>query len=358
MHPYPFLASLILAATQATSLAAQLNGVVTDRSGNPLSGVVVKLVSTGDSTRSASDGSWRLGWSTGSPARNPSRAGASGILVRQEGRLRLDVDGCRIDGKREALGGGGTIPAASRSPRASSASSDTLALRWKGASFKRPLTSSVQVDDLGRTSLDTAGLERFEIRASRHEVMGLAGLRLDVLSMDSSHRDSLALRLHMTGTAVEMADFAAFLDIAQYFDAAGFNRPARIASAKVSRQRPRLAEEGCAIGDRCDWAFDIPLDSLVFAPQSRLEIRIVFTRHVQAGDTTGMVLGAPTHDPYAGADWSFRPHWRDATMDYAGVPAMARDEVDSLPILVPVNPYVQLVRGGLSIYGRPPESED
>lgn len=358
MHPYPFLASLILVATQATSLAAQLKGVVTDRSGNPLSGVVVKLVSTGDSTRSASDGSWRLGWSTGSPARNPSRTGASGILVHQEGRLRLDVDGRRIDGKREALGGSTTIPAASRSPRASSASSDTLALRWKGASFKRPLSSSEQVDDLGRTSLDTAGLERFEIRASRFDAMGLAGLRLDVLSMDSSRRDSLALRLHMTGTAAEMADFAAFLDIAQFFDAAGFSQPARIASAMVSRQRPGLADGVCATGARCDWFFDIPLDSLVFTPQSRLEIRIVFTRHVQAGDTTGIVLGSPTHNPFAGADWSFRPHWSNATMDYAGVSAIAQDEVDRLPILVPVNPYVQLVRGGLSIYGRPPESED
>lgn len=366
MRSLPSLATVVLVATLHPSLAGQIQGVATDRSGNPLSGVVVKRLSTGDSTTSAADGSWYLAWTTGATRRAASGIGPRGLLSRQDGRLALAANGFRIDGRNGLLGGSTTIPSMQLAPRAGDTSEDTLAMRWKGASFKTPFRADAPSEDLGRMALDTAGLARFEIRASRHVAMGLPCLRLDVVSIDSSRSDSTALRLHLSGSAAEMADLAVRIDIAQFHDAAGFSRPAKLDAAGMRHFLPRRISYGCSVDTACDrivgttydWIVDIPLDSVVFTPASRLMIQLVFGRNLQAEDTSGSVIGVPKHDPFGGSDWSFRPHRRNATLDYGGVPEIAQSEADQHPMQVPLDPYIQLVRGGIPVYGRSPESED
>lgn len=358
MRSFPVVVALLLSASPFAFAGQQIQGVATDMRGNPLAGVVVKRLSTDDSTTSAADGSWRLAWTTGTTRRSVPVTAPSGTLSLRDGRLRLATDGFRIDGKRDLSGGGVAIPSVPAAPRAMEGATDTLSMRWKGASFKRPLTADAPSGDLGRMSLDTTGLGRFEVRASRYEAMGLSCLRLDVSSIDSIGRDSLALRLHMSGTVAEMADFAVWLDIAQFYDAAGFSRPAKVDVAGISRIRPRPLDGACAAGIACDWVVDIPLDPVVFTPCSMLQLQLVVGRRSLAGDSSGVMMQAPTHDPFAGSDWSFRPHPRDGEVYYAGTPLFARDELERLPTMVPLDPYVQLVRGGTTIYGRGPEPED
>lgn len=358
MRSFPSLATVVLVAALHPSLAGQIQGVATDRSGNPLHGVVVKRLSTGDSTTSAADGSWYLAWTTGATRRAASGIGPRGLLSLQDGRLALSADGFRIDGRRGLLGGSTSIPDMRFAPRAAEASADTIAMRWKGASSKTPLHADAPTEDLGRMVLDTSGLARFEIRASRHETMGLSCLRLDVVSIDSSRCDSTTLRLHLSGTGAEMADFAVRIDIAQFHDAAGFSRPAKLDAAGMRHFLPRRIDDRCSAGGTCDWIVDIPLDSVVFTPASRLLLQLVFGRHLLEGDSSTIVTGNPTHDPFGGSDWSFRPHRRDATTDYGGVPAIAPSEADQYPMPAPLDPYIQLARGGIPVYGRSPESED
>lgn len=356
--------SLALAASLLTSVpciapAGQLHGVATDISGSPLPGVVVERVSTGESTTSGPDGSWRLARSMG--VDRPSKAGSvpTGTLSRREGRISFGVDGFRIDGKRERVGVRSIVPGAAAASRVQDSSRDTVAMHWMGVTFKLPIADDASSSDLGATPLDTNGLGRFQILASRYRRGDMTVLRLDVVSLEPIGRDSLVLRLHQEGTVDEMADFAMRLDFGQYYDAAGFIHPAKLDLARISRVRPRLADGICPVGAECHWTFDIPLDAgEAFGSHSRLELQFVLDRHRQSGDTTSLMNGAPKHDPFAGSDWSFRSHWRGATTDYPGVPVVAPEDADGLLRAVPVDPYVQLIRGGQVLYGRGPEQED
>lgn len=359
MRPPLARTTSLLALVPCIAMASQLHGVATDLAGNPLQGVVVERVSTGESTTSGADGSWLLARSMGVDRRSKSGKAPTGALALREGRISFGVDGFRIDGKRERTAGQAIVFGSVAAARVQESSQDTIALQWMGVTFKRPITDDAPSLDLGTTLLDTNGLGRFQIQASRHRSSGMTVLRIDVISIEPVGRDSLVLRLHQEGTVDEMADFAMRLDFVQYYDAAGFHHPVKLDLAKISRVRPRLADETCPVDAKCHWTFDIPLEAEVqFGSQSRLELNFVLDRHWLTGDSTSLMNSHPTHDPFAGSDWSFRSHWHNATTDYPGVPVVAPEEADDLLMTVPVNPYIQLIRGGQVLYGRSPEQED
>ena len=358
MRSFPSLATVVLVAALHPSLAGKIQGVATDRSGNPLHGVVVKRLSTGDSTTSAADGSWYLAWTTGATRRAASGIGPRGLLSLQDGRLALSADGFRIDGRRGLLGGSTTIPDMRFAPRAAEASADTIAMRWKGASSKTPLHADAPTEDLGRMVLDTSGLARFEIRASRHETMGLSCLRLDVVSIDSSRCDSTTLRLHLSGTGAEMADFAVRIDIAQFHDAAGFSKQVSLDADRWRETVPVPVDPSCPATSTCSWSIDLPLDGATIGTDERLRASLLFDRHILSGDSLRYSQSRPTHDPFSGSDWSFRARtWSDSTVappgmpDYGGVPiALATDLPEAAP-------YIVLLRKRRLISGKAPSNK-
>lgn len=349
----------LLALVPCIAMASQLNGVATDLAGNPLQGVVVERVSNGESTTSGADGSWRL---AGTAGLAPGRAAAkspTGMLNNGMDGLALRFEGYRLDGRRERAQVRSIATPSVAASRVQGTLRDTVAMDWKGVTFKQPIADDAPSMDLGVIPLDTNGLGRFQIVASRYQRMDMKVLRLDLVSLEEIPRDSLVLRLHMEGTPDEMADFAMRLDMGLHYDGAGFNHPARLDPAKMSKVRPSLVDGSCVVDGGCDWTFDIPLDpGFVFGAQSRLELHFVLDRHLLTGDSTTLLNRFPTHDPFAGSDWSFRSHRRGTVTDYPGVPVVA-PELESDPLLsLPVDPYMQLIRAGRILYGQGPRKED
>lgn len=347
-----FLAAFSLIAGSAFGSLLELHGTAVDRQGSPLSGVVVKLASTGDSAITAADGSWHLA-RTASIARHTvlDRRSSQNLSIIGS-PFRAAFSGFTPDGRRQAK-----VPALEKtaSPilvRQSAEQADTLSFRWKGIVIRKALPTDTS-RDLGATRLDTTGLNLLEIRASRISFQNLSGLHLEIVNLDSRPHDSLTLRLHLAGTAAELADFAARLDFAQAYDVAGFNFPTGLDPRLISPLRPRPAETGCAKDQACRWTFDIPLANTSYPVLSRLSLDLIFQKHLLSGDSTQLLNLAPTHDPFVGADWSFRTHASGATKVFQGIPELGSDQQQ----LAPANPYIQLVRGSQVLYGQGPSEE-
>ncbi|MBK9577738.1 MAG: hypothetical protein IPK50_07440 [Fibrobacterota bacterium] len=346
------LAGLSLIAGSAFGSLLQLHGTAVDRQGSPLSGVVVKLASTGDSATTTSDGSWHLA-RTASIARKSIRARtASQNLSILDGAIHASFSGFTPDGRRQAKVPALEKPASPILARQSTEHADTLSFRWKGVVIRKPLPTDTS-RDLGATRLDTSGLNLLEIRASRFSFQNLSGLHLEIVNLDSQPHDSLVIRLHLQGTAAELADFAVRLDFAQAYTAAGFNFPTGLDPRAISPLRPRQAATGCANDQPCPWVFDIPLSTTSFPVLSRLSLDLILQKHLLSGDSTQLLNLAPSHDPFAGADWSFRGHASGTTKVFQGIPELGIDQRQ----LAPVNPYIQLMRGSSVLYGQGPSEE-
>lgn len=352
MKPPLLLAGLSLIAGSAFGSLLELHGTAVDRQGSPLSGVVVKLASTGDSATSTSDGSWHLA-RTASAARKTAidRATLQNLSI-LDGAIHASFSGFTPDGRRQAKASAPKAPGSPILARQTAETTDTLSFRWKGVVIRKPLPTDTS-RDLGATRLDTTGLNLLEIRASRISFQNLSGLHLEIVNLDSRPHDSLTLRLHLAGTAAELADFAARLDFAQAYDVAGFNFPTGLDPRLISPLRPRPAETGCAKDQACRWTFDIPLANTSYPVLSRLSLDLIFQKHLLSGDSTQLLNLAPTHDPFVGADWSFRTHASGATKVFQGIPELGSDQQQ----LAPANPYIQLVRGSQVLYGQGPSEE-
>jgi len=348
-----FLATLLLTGGLHAA-ALDLHGIVTDFAGVPLRGATVALTVDGRSTVTDANGAWRLASSSGVIGRNPSARSESRSLAMENGRLRLRHDGFMADGR---FGGGTALPTnhANALARQAAVALDTICYGWSGVTFCQILPSTAS-GDLGSEKLDTAGWGRFELRALRFEAQGLKGLGLSLVNLDVTTHDSLILRLHLNGTATEMADFAARVDLAAQYDPAGFISPvAGFPNNEIAKIRPKLGEGSCAIDGACPWTFDLPLSGLVLASQARLSLFLLFDSHKLSGDTTELANRAASHDPYAGMDWSFRPRGGVASeARYPGVPALPVSTFDSGYLAVPKAPYLSVLRKGVSLYGTAP----
>jgi hypothetical protein len=348
-----FLATLLLAGGLHAA-ALDLHGIVTDFAGVPLRGATVALTVDGRSTVTDANGAWRLASSSGVIGRNPSARSESRSLAMENGRLRLRHDGFMADGR---FGGGTALPTnhANALARQAAVALDTICYGWSGVTFCQILPSTAS-GDLGSEKLDTAGWGRFELRALRFESLGLKGLGLSLVNLDVGAYDSLTLRLHLDGTSSEMADFATRVDLATQYNAAGFNFPAPgLQTGEVSKIRPKLGAGSCTPGGACSWIFDIPLAGVVLEQQARLSLFLLFDSHKLSGDTTELANRPASHDPYAGADWSFRPRGGVASeARYAGVPVLPITTFDSAYQAVPKAPYISVLRKGVSLYGTAP----
>lgn len=359
MRPFLVFAASLVIVVPRIAAAGRLQGVATDLAGNPLQGVVVERVSTGESTTSGADGSWRLAGTAGLAPWRATAMSPTGTLTNGKDGLALRFEGYRLDGKMgHAQTRSIALPSVAAS-RFQGSARDTVSMDWMGVTFKQPIDGDAPSMDLGATPLDTNGLGRFLIVASRYRRMDMTVLRVDMVSLEPIPRDSLVLRFHMEGTPDEMADFAMRLDLGRHYDGAGFNHPARLDATKTSRARPSPVDGSCVADGKCRWIFDIPLDpGFVFGAQSRLELHFVLDRHLLSGDSTSLLNRLPTHDPFAGSDWSFRPHRLGSMTGYPGVPVVEL-EPDGDPLsFLPVDPCIQLIQAGRILYGQGPRKED
>ncbi len=206
---------------------------------------------------------------------------------------------------------------------------------------------------------------KFDIRTTRYTWGGMPAMGLAVVNQDVKSYDSLQIRLYVNGTRANILDLAARVDIAFAYRADGFADSGLFSHTKnVQRSRPQLIDPACNpdIGS-CAWYFDLPLHGAVMETQARWRLDVVFDRHNLIRDSTEILNMAPTHDPFAGTDWSFRPHVAGgdgglSPLDYPGVPLMSKNAIDSIAMDIPVNPYIAVYRRNEFIYGFSPSAAE
>ena len=202
---------------------------------------------------------------------------------------------------------------------------------------------------------------KFDIRTTRYEWDGKPALGLAVVNQDVKSYDSLQIRFYVNGTRANIVDLAARVDIAFAYRADGFADSGLFShTKKVQDSRPRLIDTACnPDAGSCAWYFDLPLHGAVMETQARWRLDVVFDRHNLIRDSTNILNMAPTHDPFGGTDWSFRPHVAGgdggmSPIDYPGVPEMSKNAIDSAAADIPVNPYIAVYRRNEFIYGYSP----
>lgn len=206
---------------------------------------------------------------------------------------------------------------------------------------------------------------KFDIRTTRYTWGGMPAMGIAVVNQDVKSYDSLQIRLYVNGTRANILDLAARVDIAFAYRADGFADSGLFSHTKnVQRSRPKLIDPSCNpdLGS-CAWYFDLPLHGAVMETQARWRLDVVFDRHNLIRDSTEILNMAPTHDPFAGTDWSFRPHVAGgdggkSPLDYPGVPLMSKNAIDSIAMDIPVNPYIAVYRKGEFIYGFSPSAAE
>jgi hypothetical protein len=202
---------------------------------------------------------------------------------------------------------------------------------------------------------------KFDIRTTHYTWGGMPAMGLAVINQDVKSYDSLQIRLYVNGTRANIVDLAARVDIAFAYRADGFADSGLFSHTKnVQRSRPKLIDPSCNpdLGS-CAWYFDLPLHGATMETQARWRLDVVFDRHNLIRDSTEILNMAPTHDPFAGTDWSFRPHVAGADgglspVDYSGVPLMSKNAIDSIAMDIPINPYIAVYRRNEFIYGFSP----
>ncbi|MBK9577736.1 MAG: hypothetical protein IPK50_07430 [Fibrobacterota bacterium] len=207
---------------------------------------------------------------------------------------------------------------------------------------------------LGNPSLppaDTTNKAGASLLAGRIQLAGLDGLQVDIVNPSATSLDSLSLRLYLDGTASELADFGARLDMALLYTSGGFSKPAGFSGFAWTPLSPQAVGGSCPAATICSWTFDLPIDTASIEPGGRLELSLLFESRASRGSR-------PTHDPFTGNDWSFRTRtWADSASnpsglpDYAGVPAVSGTD------LPPSAPYMILLRNDRLIAGKPPSAK-
>lgn len=202
---------------------------------------------------------------------------------------------------------------------------------------------------------------KFDIRTTRYTWDGKPALGIAVVNQDVKSYDSLQIRLYVNGTKANILDLAARVDIAFAYRADGFADSGLFTHTKnVQKSRPKLIDPTCdPDAGSCAWYFDLPLHGAVMETQARWRLDVVFDRHNLIRDSTEILNMAPTHDPFAGTDWSFRPHVAGgdggmSPLDYPGVPLASKNAIDSMAMDIPVNPYIAVYRRNEFVYGYSP----
>jgi len=206
---------------------------------------------------------------------------------------------------------------------------------------------------------------KFDIRTTHYTWGGKPAMGISVLNQNEKLFDSLQIRLYVNGTAAQLLDLAARVDIAFKYRSDAFIDSGLFAYTKnVSKSRPRLIDPTCpAATQSCAWYFDLPMHGATMDPLARWRLDVVFDRHLLARDTTEILDQPPTHDPFAagGQDWSMRAHVAGtdnglSPVDYPGVPAMGKEDIDNKTQDIPVNPYIAVYRRNEFVYGFSPSA--
>lgn len=206
---------------------------------------------------------------------------------------------------------------------------------------------------------------KFDIRTTHYTWGGKPAMGISVLNQNEKLFDSLQIRLYVNGTTAQLLDLAARVDIAFKYRSDAFIDSGLFAYTKnVSKSRPKLIDPTCpAATQSCAWYFDLPMYGATMDPLARWRLDVVFDRHLLARDTTEILDQPPTHDPFAvgGQDWSMRAHVAGSDnglspVDYPGVPAMGKEDIDNKTQDIPVNPYIAVYRRNEFVYGFSPSA--
>ena len=236
---------------------------------------------------------------------------------------------------------------------------DTLLVKYGTRTFRYPLVST-DLGVLDTALINTDTIQALELRAIRFDWDGKRGLGLGLANTGAETFDSLRIRLFLNGKKAELLDFAARIDIAFHYRADGFMDTGLFAvTTRVQYARPRLIGSECRADSVCAWSFDLPFADATLAPGERWRLDLIFDRHNLIRDSLEILNMAPTHDPYAGTDWSFRAHVAGSdggasVRNYAGVPVASKNDIDSHWAELPLAPYIAVYRGDRRLYGNPP----
>jgi len=203
--------------------------------------------------------------------------------------------------------------------------------------------------------MDTTAKTNVAVLAARTQAQSLDELDLDVVNNETVSFDSLTIRLYLDGTSANMSDFAVRLDMAQLYTSAGFSSSAALDATRWRSIVPVSVDPSCPSGSTCSWAVDLPLAGTTLSSGDRLHISMLFDRHVLSGDSLQYASTPPTHSPFSGSDWSFRPRaWSDSAAPVAGLPDYAGVPTSSGTTLPAADPYVVLLRKTRLVSGNPP----
>lgn len=206
-------------------------------------------------------------------------------------------------------------------------------------------------------SMDTSAQAMVNVLAARTQSLGLDGIELDVVNNEPVPFDSLTVRFYLDGIASDMADFAVRLDLAQQLTSAGFSKPVPLDAKLWRRVVPVLVDPSCPSSSVCSWVVDLPLDGVTISVSEKLHASLVFDRHDLSSDSLEYLQSRPTHDPFSGSDWSFRPRaWADSAVAIPGMPDYGGVPMASQTTLPEVAPYIVLLRGNRLISGKPPST--
>lgn len=334
-----------------------LSGVVVNQDRHPLAGVGVSLASGEWTTQTDAQGAWSLSSSAGAKAFRRKASSGVGTLQVKAGRVAVRYQGMDLLGRTDARKENGVAFGA----RQTVAAADTLLLKMGSRIFRFPLASpTFGAMDTIVLHTDTATSTALELRAIQYPWVDRMGLGLGLVNTGTEDFDSLRIRFFLNGKKSQLLDFAARIDIAFHYRTDGFiDSGLFVATKAVTKARPRLLAADCPTDSVCTWAFDMPFVGARLEKGTRWRLDVLFDRHSLIRDTIEILNQPPTHNPFAGGDWSFRAHVAGgdggvSERDYAGVPLLSKNAIDSLGRNVSVNPYIAVYRGDRLLYGNPP----
>lgn len=238
---------------------------------------------------------------------------------------------------------------------------DTLLVKLGSRVRRVPLASTTSgAMDTIVLHTDTATSTALELRTTRYPWSGSTGLGLGLANSGTEDFDSLRIRFFLNGKKSQLLDFAVRIDIAFHYRVDGFiDSGLFVATKEVTKARPRLLASDCPTDSVCAWAFDMTFAGARLEKGTRWRLDVLFDRHNLIRDSTEILNQPPTHDPFAGGDWSFRAHVAGgdggvSERDYAGVPLLSKNAIDSVGEGIPVNPYIAVYRKDRLLYGNPP----
>lgn len=219
----------------------------------------------------------------------------------------------------------------------------------------------------------------FDVRAVRYVWEGMPTIGLNIMNQDIKSYDSLEMRLYVRGpetytlkagtfgrtsdTVVRFQDHIMFrVDIGIKYRSDGYqDKHFKTELDKyVQGVKPiRIEDTYDSVSNTWGYYIPVPMGSAVMESSARFRIdismlaRSPFYPYLDAWTS-------PSLKELTDADWSFGPHSKSNgdPYDYAGVPVMTKESVDSDNFNTPINHYITVYRKGEYVWGYSPSQKE